>query len=624
MEIMKDTKLTTTEIGAIAQDGGVLFRVWARGREAVELVLFEGEAEGQTYTLVPEGDGWFSTFVPGTVAGTRYKYRVDGDGPFPDPASRFQPEGVHGPSEVVDLSYAWRKVGWQGRTLEELVIYELHVGAATAEGTFEGLISKLPYIRSLGVTAIELMPVADFPGDRNWGYDGVSLWAPARAYGRPEDLQRLVDAAHEEGLAVILDVVYNHLGPDGNYLGVYSSDYFTERHHTPWGSAINFDGVDARPVRDFFVSNALYWLHQFQIDGLRLDATHEIFDDSEVHILRELAERVEASLPVGRQVVLIAENENNDASLVAPPIEGGYGLDGIWADDLHHQLRRALAGDHEGYYADYSGRVKDIARTLRRGWFFEGQPAPMTGKPRGTEVDEMPYPAFVQCIQNHDQIGNRAFGERLNHEIDLAAFRAASTLLLLTPGTPLLFMGQEWAASSPFLYFTDHNPELGRLVTEGRRAEFAGFSVFTDGDMREQIPDPQARQTFLDSKLKWDEREQKPHRGMVQLYKALLAMRATHPALQARERESVRVEAPGDDYLVMRRDSEQGALVVIFNLKGGLELDLGTLDLTRQQAWKMRFSSEDRQYGGEDGIRLNNGQLSIRGPGAAVLEVNSG
>jgi maltooligosyltrehalose trehalohydrolase len=617
---MRDTNVATTEIGAVAQDGGVLFRLWARGRETVEVVLFDGDAERQRHGLAPEGNGWFSAFVPGIGAGARYKYRIDGEGPFPDPASRFQPEGVHGPSEVVDLVYPWRTTDWQGRSLEEMVIYELHVGTATAEGTFEGLISRLPYFRSLGVTAIELMPVADFPGDRNWGYDGVSLWAPARAYGRPEDLQRLVDAAHEEGLTVILDVVYNHLGPDGNYLGVYSSDYFTERHHTPWGSAINFDGRDARPVRDFFVQNALYWIHQFQIDGLRLDATHEIFDDSEVHILRELAERVEESLPAGRKVILFAENEHNDASLVAPPSEGGCGLDGIWADDLHHQLRRALAGDHEGYYADYSGTVNDIAQTLRRGWFFEGQPAPTTGKRRGTVVDEMPYAAFVQCIQNHDQIGNRAFGERLNHDIDLALFRAASTLILLTPATPLLFMGQEWAASSPFLFFTDHSPELGRLVTEGRRAEFAGFSTFADEAVREQIPDPQATETFLDSKLKWDERKREPHDGVLQLYKDVLALRATHPALQARSRESVRVEAPGSDYLVMRRDGAQGALVVIFNPGGRLELDLGELDLTRQHEWRLRLSSEDRRYGGEDGVALDGKRLTMAGPGAVVIE----
>lgn len=619
---MPNARAEIRPVGAMLDPGGVRFRVWALGHEQVEVVLFEDDREVDARPLKAEADGYFAAFVPGLRAGARYKFRVDGAGPFPDPASRFQPEGVHGPSQVVDLAFHWRDGGWSGRPLEDLVIYELHVGTFTPDGTFGSLIPALNHIKTLGATAIELMPIGDFPGERNWGYDGVFPWATARAYGGPWGLQRLVDAAHALDLAVILDVVYNHLGPDGNYLRAYSTDYFTERHHTPWGEALNFDGPNSQPIRDFFIGNALYWLQEFHLDGLRLDATHEVQDESELHFLRELAERVRAGIPSGREVLLIAEDERNEARLVTPIEAGGIGLDGVWADDLHHQVRRALAGDSEGYYADYTGAVADIVHTLRRGWFFEGHLRPTTGERRGTPADSLPYPAFIHCIQNHDQIGNRAFGDRLNHDIDLSAYRAASVLLLLDPATPLLFMGQEWAASTPFLFFTDHNPELGALVTQGRRAEFAGFSAFADETLRDQIPDPQAVETFTRSTLKWDERDRTPHADVLRLYRDLLELRASHPALRERSRGSVETAVLGPEALALRRASAGGSmLLLIVNLRGDLALDLDRLDLAGGRDWRLALSSEATRYSGEGAaVSLAGRRLRVNGAAAVLFE----
>jgi maltooligosyltrehalose trehalohydrolase len=348
-------------IGAHVEAAGTRFRVWAPAARSVEVVLYAGDAPERRATMAPEADGYFARFLEGVGAGARYMYSLDGGEPRPDPATRLQPLGVHGPSEVVDpRAHRWSATGWRGRPLEELVIYELHVGTATPEGTFDALIGRLDAIRELGATAIELMPVAAFPGARGWGYDGVNLFAPHAAYGGPAGLRRLVDAAHARGLAVLLDVVYNHFGPDGNYLRAFSPSYFTDRHHTPWGEAINVDGPDARPVRDFFINNALSWAHEYQIDGLRLDATHAIIDDGPRHLLAELADAVRASLPA-RQFLLIAENDKNDPGIVRAD---GWNLDGVWADDFHHQLRVALTGEQDGYYGNYSGSVEDLAATL--------------------------------------------------------------------------------------------------------------------------------------------------------------------------------------------------------------------------------------------------------------------
>lgn len=595
----------TMPIGAQPDAHGTRFRVWAADARRVAVVLYTGEQIAATHALQPEGNGYFSAHVADVKPGTRYMYRVDDGDPRPDPASRWQPESVHRASCVVDPeAFVWTDAGWSGLHLNDLVVYEVHVGTATPTGTFDALIERLDDLRALGVTALEIMPVADFPGDRNWGYDGVCLFAPARAYGGPEGLRRLVNAAHERGLAVLLDVVYNHLGPDGNYLRQFSTAYFTHRHTTPWGDALNMDGPDSRPVRDFFLANACYWAHEYHIDGLRLDATHAIIDDSPQHILAELAQQVRATLPADRHFLLIAENERNDPQLVRPAAVGGYGLDGVWADDFHHQVRVALAGDNDGYYIDYRGRAADIAATLRQGWFYTGQHSSYLKHARGAPADDVPLPRFVQCIQNHDQIGNRALGERLNHDVPLSAYRAAAVLLLLTPSTPLLFMGQEWAASTPFLYFTDHNPELGRLVTEGRRAEFATFAAFSGAE----VPDPQAVATFERSKLRWAEREQPEHAGVLRLYRDLLALRQRLPALRDRMRESLTVVPLGMRTLALRRSTAAPAdtLLAIIHLgkQGDTQSTLSSVSEARMALaapagyrWVLLLDSEAAQYG---------------------------
>ena len=509
-------------LGAVVAGGATRFRVWAPGADRVE-TLIEGRG---VHPLSPSGGGHHEAVIPGVGPGALYRLRVDGRGPFPDPASRAQPEGVHGPSMVIDPSaFGWTDAAWPGVSLRDLVIYELHVGTFSPAGTFAGAAALLPALRELGVTAIELMPLADFPGRRSWGYDGVSLFAPARCYGTPDDLRRLVDEAHRLGLGVLVDVVYNHLGPDGNHLAAISPHYFTHRHQTPWGDAINYDGEGSEGARDFVAENALHWIREYHVDGLRLDATHAIVDDSPLHVLAELVARVRAE--AGRPALIIAEDERNLVTLIRQPGDGGMGLDAVWADDFHHQVRARLAGDRDGYFADFSGAVEPLAETLRRGWLFTGQLSRFHGAPRGTDPAGLPRERFVVCVQNHDQVGNRAFGDRIHQGIDAAAWRAAVALLLLTPETPLLFQGQEWAASTPFLYFTDHEPALGRLVTEGRRREFARFTAFADPATRERIPDPQADATFEASRLRWEERSREPHASSLRLHRALLSLRRT-------------------------------------------------------------------------------------------------
>ncbi len=530
------------ELGACPHGGGADFRVWASERHSVEVTIYRDSHLSAVHPLARDEQGYWSGYVPGPGAGTRYMYRLDGETDRPDPASRYQPEGVHGPSMVVDPTFEWTDRGWSGVPRERLIVYELHVGTATPAGTFDALIERLADLHDLGVTAIELLPVADFPGNRNWGYDGVDLYAPARAYGGGEGLKRLVNAAHAHGLAVILDVVYNHLGPAGNYLRDFSPQYFTELHQTPWGAALNFDGPGSEAVRAFFIDNALYWAHEYHVDGLRLDATHAIIDDSALHLLVELVQRVHAFLDPGRHFVFIAEDERNESRLARAVAAGGYGLDAVWADDFHHSVRVTLTGENEGYYRDYTGGAAEIAMTLQAGWLYQGQPAPQTGRPRGTPVIDLPPDAFVHCIQNHDQVGNRAMGERLNHDVPLAAYRAASALLLLSPYTPMLFMGQEWAASSPFLFFTDHDPELGKLVTKGRREEFKHFTAFSGA----QVPNPQARETFEQCKLDWEERSMQPHAGVLRLYHDLLELRRALYPYPEDLRRSFRARPAGD------------------------------------------------------------------------------
>jgi len=587
--------------GAQTEEEGVRFRVWAPDVQTLDVVILgPGDEAKARYPLVKDSEGYFSGHLKAVGADSRYMYRLDGEKMRPDPASRYQPDGVHGPSLVIDPSFDWTDGDWKGIPLRELTLYEVHIGTATPAGTFEAFIEKLPYLKSLGITAIELMPIADFPGDRNWGYDGVDLFAPARAYGGPWGLKKLVDAAHRVGLAIVLDVVYNHLGPDGNYLRDFSKAYFTGDKKTPWGDAINYGN---RHVREYFISNAIYWAQEYHMDGLRLDATHAILDENEEHLLAEIARRVRETLPEGRHFAIFAEDERNDAALVRPLSEGGVGLDALWADDFHHQIRSALAGDNEGYYADYTGSAADLAETLNRGWFYVGQRSRNAGKPRGTDPAGVPPERFVYCIQNHDQIGNRALGDRLNHDISPEAYRAASALLLLGPYTPLLFQGQEWATSTPFLFFTDHNPELGKLITEGRRAEFAYFASFSG----EQVPDPQAESTFQASKLKWEEAEKGQHAATLKLYRELLRLRRELPALRTREHDSFEAEQVGENAIALRytTPSSEDDLLLVVNLGGDVRLALDDKDVTRApdgRRWELVLSTNEPRYRGNEPV----------------------
>jgi maltooligosyltrehalose trehalohydrolase len=604
--------------GAVLVPGGVRFRVWAPEAARVEVVIY-GPGPERLVALEAEGGGYHAATVEGIGAGARYRYRLAGGETYPDPASRSQPDGVHGPSEVVDPAFAWSDGEWTPPDRERLVIYELHVGTFTPEGTFASAARKLRSLVDLGATAVELMPVADFPGQRNWGYDGVSLFAPARTYGGPEGLRAFVNEAHRVGLAVVLDVVYNHLGPEGNYLpAVTGGRFFTDRHQTPWGDGINYDGPGSEAVRAFIIENALHWLHEYHVDGLRLDAVHAILDDSPRHLIAELVDRVRDDGPPGS--LLIAEDERNERSLLLPREGGGYGLDAVWADDFHHEVRSLVAGDTEGYYGDFAGTTEELAQILQRGWLYEGQSSRHHDVPRGTSAAGIPAAAFVHAIQNHDQVGNRAHGERLNHQISLGAYRAASALLLLSPYTPLLWMGQEWAASTPFLYFTDHPEPLGGRVTEGRRGEFRHFSAFSDPEQREHIPDPQAEETFLRSRLRWEEADEAPHAGVRRLYAELLRMRAQEAAFRMRGRSSFHAAAAGTGAVRLLRGEgrDRRLLVVAF---GALDLDLGEDELIQPAAgWRTVLHTEEPRFGGsEEGVRLDGDRLRTAGPAAVVL-----
>ncbi|MEO6353780.1 MAG: malto-oligosyltrehalose trehalohydrolase [Burkholderiaceae bacterium] len=517
--------------GAELADAGVRFRLWAPSAQCVELCLVPPGAE-QVIAMNRTADGWFELLTPRARAGSRYRYRIDGKLTVPDPASRCNPDDVDGPSSVVDpAAFIWHDTAWRGRRWQDAVIYELHVGTFTPAGTFLGVEERLDYLLALGVTAIELMPVADFPGARNWGYDGVLLFAPDSRYGTPEQLKTLIESAHRKGLMVLLDVVYNHFGPEGNYLHAYAPQFYNERHHTPWGAAINFDGPDNRTVRDFFIHNALYWLEEFHFDGLRLDAVHAICDASESDILTELAQAVHAGPGRSRTVHLILENDHNDARYLARDDAGRpRWYTAQWNDDIHHALHVLVCGETEGYYADYADApVAHLGRCLAQGFDYQGDPSLFhDGKPRGTPSADLPPTAFIGFLQNHDQIGNRAFGERLTSLADPVVLRAVTAIMLLAPSPPLLFMGEEFGALQPFQFFCDFGPELATAVTEGRRREFAGFSLFSDAsasDRLAEIPDPCDLATFKRSKLDWNCIATSPHDAWLAHYCNLLALR---------------------------------------------------------------------------------------------------
>jgi maltooligosyltrehalose trehalohydrolase len=503
--------------------------------------------------LRPAVGGYFTATTRGG-AGLRYFYVLDGERRRPDPASRALPEGVHGPSEVVDTgAFAWTDPGWRGMALRDMVLYEIHVGAFTPEGTFEAVIPRLPRLQELGVTSIELMPVASFPGSRNWGYDGVGLFAPQRSYGGPTGLQRLVDACHTCGLAVVLDVVYNHMGPEGNYLAEFGP-YFTDRYQTPWGQAINYDGEDARGVREFVIANAKYWVREFHIDGLRLDAVHGIFDACPVHILRELNDAVQGlARRLHRIVPVVAESDLNDRRVIDPVRKGGYGLAGQWSDDFHHALNTLLTGERRGYYADF-GSIDQLAKAYTDGFVYDGQYSPFRGRPHGTQSRDIPPDRFVVCAQNHDQVGNRAQGERLSSLVDFEALKLAATSVLLSPYVPMLFMGEEYGEGAPFLFFTDFGDSaLQAAVSRGRREEFAAFG------WTGEVPDPQAPSTFARSKLTWSLQGQEPHGRLWEYYRTLLEIRREHPVLGVAEKRRLTALADGTRALVVSRRGKDGS-----------------------------------------------------------------
>ena len=506
-------------------EAGVRFRLWAPAARVVEVKL-EHESDPRFLPMDAEGEGWFALATPAARPGTRYRFRIDAGMEVPDPASRYQPDDVNGPSVVVDPdAYAWQHPDWRGRPWHETVLYELHVGTFTPAGTFEGLRERLGHLVELGVTAIELMPIADFSGGRNWGYDGVLPFAPDSAYGTPEDLKRLVDEAHGHGLMVFLDVVYNHFGPEGNYLHVYAPQFFDPELETPWGAAIDFS---RREVRDFFIENALYWLEEYRFDGLRFDAVHAIVDDSQPDILEELADRVLAHFGPERKIHLVLENDDNVARYLGRDDAGEpTRYVAQWNDDIHHVLHVLATGERAGYYRNYAERPIDhLGRCLSEGFAYQGELFERgTRRPRGEASAHLPATAFVGFIQNHDQVGNRAFGERLWVLAEPRALKTLTAILLLAPGPPLLFMGEEWGAKEPFLYFCDFRGALADSVREGRRREFAQFPEFKDDRARERIPDPMRPDTFERSRLDWSRLELRDHRDCLESYRALLHLR---------------------------------------------------------------------------------------------------
>lgn len=503
--------------GPIISKDSTTFRLWAPLHDRIGLKL----PTDDICEMHRADDGWFTVAVKGAGPGTTYQFVLPDGTTVPDPGSRYQPNDVHGPSEVVDLdAYVWRRTDWPGRPWKEMVLYELHIGTFTKQGTFKAVIERLDHLKRLGVTAIQIMPVADFPGSYNWGYDGVLPYAPDSSYGRPQDLMGLIDAAHERDICVFLDVVYNHFGPDGNYIPLYAP-LFSKRHNTTWGNGLNYDGPNCNMVREFIVQNALYWISKYNIDGLRMDAVHAITDDSPEHLLVELARRIREAA-IDRHVHLILENENNDSAFLRRDSKGTVlHYTAQWNDDIHHVLHVAATGESFGYYGDYNVRGNELGRALAEGFVFQGEIMPYRGETRGKPSAELPPSAFISFIQNHDQIGNRAQGDRMITYTDPRALKAITAIYLLLPQIPMLFMGEEWGATTPFPFFCDFNEDLNKIVREGRRKELSRLPGF-DGD---DIPDPTALSTFLSGQLDWTTLQSDAADDWLGFYQSLLMLR---------------------------------------------------------------------------------------------------
>ncbi len=593
MEVSKKEKSTAdseVSLGATCLEGSrCQFRVWAPNASRVDLRFLTPKE-----CLVPmeaKERGYYEAAVEGIEFGSLYVYRLDGEKNRPDPTSRFQPEGVHGPSRVIDPDFGWEDQSWFGLPLRDYVIYELHVGTFTPEGTFAAVIPHLQELTDLGITAVELMPVAQFPGARNWGYDGVYPFAVQNSYGGPTGLKKLVDGCHRNGLAVILDVVYNHLGPEGNYLSDFGP-YFTERYKSPWGPALNFDGPDSDEVRRFFFENALYWIREFHIDTLRLDAVHAILDHSPIAFLEQLAITVqEQAKKLNRPIYLIAESAANDARLIRSRDLGGYGLDAQWNDDFHHSLRVLLTGDKTGYYQDF-GQLKHLAKAFREGFVYSGEYSPFRRRRHGSPSRDIPADRFVVFAQNHDQVGNRMLGERLSQTVSFEALKLAAGAVILSPFVPLIFMGEEYGETAPFQYFISHSdPALVEAVQLGRSEEFRGFQ------WKGEIPDPQDEETFLRAKLNHGLRHQGHHRVLLDLYRELIRLRKTIPVLVRLSKQSMEVAGyEKDKVLLVRRWTEREEVVIVFNF--GQKETLVSLPIPAGHWHKLLDSADERWQGG--------------------------
>ena len=613
MPVAKRKLARRLPVGAEVQPGGgVHFRVWAPRRKRVEVVI-----GSKTLALARESGGYFSGLAAEAGAGTRYRYRLDGGDAFPDPASRYQPEGPHGSSEVIDpTAYRWRDGRWKGLAREALVIYEMHIGTFTREGTWRAAARELPALAALGVSMVEMMPVADFPGRFGWGYDGVDLFAPTRLYGTPDDLRAFVDRAHALGIAVILDVVYNHVGPDGNFLREFSPHFFTRRHANEWGDAIDFDGPRSSGVREFFVSNARYWIDEFHMDGLRLDATQQIFDASRTHVLEEVGDAVRGAAR-GRNTFVVAENETQQARLVRSTDRGGYGLDALWNDDFHHAARVALTRRNEAYYGDYLGTPQEFVSAARHGFLFQGQCNTRQAKRRGTPALDLGPASLVTFLENHDQVANSSQGLRLHQLAAPGAYRAMTAVLLLGPQIPMLFQGQEFASSKPFVYFADHDPELARLVRKGR-AEFLAQFPSIDAN---RVPDPAARETFERCVLDLDER--KRNASACALHRDLLRLRREDPAFRSSPVDGAVLSG---EAFVLRYFRGAGDRLLLVNLGRDLVFNPSPEPLLAPPEgarWKVLWSSEDPRYGGSGTGAIESGDgWRLPGQSTVVMSAN--
>ncbi len=588
------------------------FIVWAPFLREVSLKIVSPCQK--TILMEKDNNGYWKTVVRNAPPSISYYYRLDNEKDRPDPASHYQPEGVHGPSRVVDHSFNWEDDNWQGINMSEMIIYELHVGTFTPEGIFDAIIPRLGELKDVGINAVEIMPVAQFPGERNWGYDGVYPYAVQYSYGGPEGFKRFVNECHRKGISVILDVVYNHLGPEGNYLRDFGP-YFTDKYKTPWGSAVNFDDACSNEVRDFFIENAIHWFKHYHVDALRLDAIHAIFDMGAKHFLHELSERVEGfSRQNGRKFYLVAESDLNDSRVVMSRDTLGHGMDGVWCDDFHHALHTILTGENQGYYIDF-GMIKHLVKSLREGFVYSGQYSQFRKRNHGNSSENIPAKRLVVFSQNHDQIGNRMLGERLTTLISYEARKLAAGILLLSPYVPLLFMGEEYGEDSPFLYFVSHcDPGLVEAVRQGRKEEFRDFQ------WKGEPPDPQSRKTFIKSKIDWEKRKKGDYKVLLDFYKNLIILRRTIPALSYLDKNNLTVDGLEEEKIILlKRWKDSSHVFLIFNFNSA---DVNITPVIPGGEWVKILDSAEKKWNGPGSLlenKLSSGsEILIRGHSLAV------